>query len=388
MNSDIKVLFISSWYPCRVTPTNGNFIQRHAEAVAQYCSTASLFVTSDRQVKNGFEISENIINGVYTIIVYYPKTNNSIFSLFKKYSSYKKAMLYGYKKIETVFGKPDVLHGNVIIPAGFMVRKLSKKINVPYILTEHWTGFLKSRQHELTFWQKQLAKYATATAKFICPVSYSLQQSMQAIGIKGNYKVIANVVNENIFLLKEEKITKEKIHFLHISNLNDAHKNISGLIKAIKILSENTQNFHITILGDGNPTPFQELANKIGIPKHLINIEGEKTLEEIAQLFQNADAFVLFSNYENLPCVISEAHMVGIPVISTNVGGINEMINELNGVMIEPGDTQLLANAMNSFIRIEKKYNALEIREKALDKYGLKQVGKQYYSLYKQIIEG
>lgn len=383
MNSDIKVLFISSWYPCRVTPTNGNFIQRHAEAVAQYCHTASLFVISDKQVKSGFEISENIINGVYTIIVYYPKTNNSLFSFIKKYSNYKKAMLYGYKKIETAFGKPDVLHGNVIIPAGYMVRKLSEKFKIPYILTEHWTGFLKSRQHELTIWQKQLAKYAAAKAKFISPVSYNLQSNMQAIGIKGNYKVIANVVNENIFLPKIENNNKEKIRFLHISNLNDVHKNISGILNAIKMLSENTQQFHFTILGDGNPAPYKELANNLGIAKSLISIEGEKTLEEIALYMQNADVFVLFSNYENSPCVISEAHMVGIPVITSNVGGISEMINEVNGMLIEPSNTKQLASAMSSFIRINKEYQTNLIRENALKKYSIKEIGKEYYSMYK-----
>lgn len=144
MNSEIKVLFISSWYPCRVTPTNGNFIQRHAEAVARYCNTASLFVISDSNVKSGYEITEETVNGVYTVIVYYPKTKSILFSFLKKYVNYKKAFLLGYEKIETHFGKPDVLHGNVILPAGLIVRKLSEKFDIPLHLTEHWTWIFKN----------------------------------------------------------------------------------------------------------------------------------------------------------------------------------------------------------------------------------------------------
>lgn len=384
MNSEIKVLFISSWYPCRVTPTNGNFIQRHAEAVARYCNTASLFVISDSNVKSGYEITEETVNGVYTVIVYYPKTKSILFSFLKKYVNYKKAFLLGYEKIETHFGKPDVLHGNVILPAGLIVRKLSEKFDIPYILTEHWTGFLKNRQNQLPWIQKQLVKYAAAKATFICPVSFNLQQNMQELGLQGNYKAIANVVDESLFVPPKEKKQHEKTHFLHVSNLNDEHKNVSGIIRAIQSLSEITTHFHFTIMGDGNPAPYQKMADDLHISSSLLHIEGEKTLQEIAYSMQKADVFVLFSYYENLPCVISEAHMVGIPVIATNVGGIPEMINEENGILIEPGNETQLTEAMLSFTRINKKNSSEIIRFNALKKYGIQQIGKEYFMIYQK----
>ncbi|NUM50736.1 MAG: glycosyltransferase [Flavobacteriales bacterium] len=384
MNSEIKVLFISSWYPCRVTPTNGNFIQRHAETVARYCNTASLFVISDSNVKSGYEITEETINGVYTVIVYYPKTKNTLFSFLKKYFNYKKAILFGYKKIEAQFGKPDVLHGNIILPAGLMVRRLSEKLNIPYILTEHWTGFLKNRQDQLPWIQKQLAKYAIAKATFICPVSFNLKQCMQKLGLQGNYKVIANVVDESLFVPPKEKKQNEKTHFLHVSNLNDEHKNVSGIIRAIQSLSKITTHFHFTIMGDGNPAPYQKIADDMHIHPSLLHIEGEKTLQEIAYSMQKADVFVLFSHYENLPCVISEAHMVGIPVIATNVGGIPEMINEENGILVEPGNETQLTEALLSFTRINKKNSSEIIRFNALKKYGIQQIGKEYFMIYQK----
>lgn len=74
--------------------------------------------------------------------------------------------------------------------------------------------------------------------------------------------------------------------------------------------------------------------------------------------------------------------MVGIPVIATNVGGIPEMINEENGILIEPGNETQLTEAMLSFTRINKKNASEIIRAKALKRYGIQQIGKEYFMIY------
>jgi glycosyltransferase involved in cell wall biosynthesis len=64
--------------------------------------------------------------------------------------------------------------------------------------------------------------------------------------------------------------------------------------------------------------------------------------KEIANNLKESNLFVLFSNYENLPCVILEAFSCGVPVISTNVGGINEYFPKDFGFLIDTKDEDAL----------------------------------------------
>ena len=62
----------------------------------------------------------------------------------------------------------------------------------------------------------------------------------------------------------------------------------------------------------------------MNISEKSIQIESKKTHDEIAIAMQQADCFVLFSNIENLPLVIIESMACGLPIITTDVGGISE----------------------------------------------------------------
>ncbi len=382
-----KVLFLSSWYPCRVTPTNGNFIQRHAEAVAQYCPVASLFVIADENVQNGYHTEIATHNHVLTFIIYYPKIKPGVWAPIKKYLAYKNALKMGFSLICEKFGKPDVLHGNVLFPVGWFVRMLAAKHNIPYIFTEHWTLFLPQRRKELKWFQLYMARRVAEKAKHVCPVSYNLQKNMQELGIKANYSVVPNVVDETIFLKKKPAEAQAALRILHISNLQDIHKNISGLLRSLKMLQDENISFTATICGDGNPEPHIQYAAKIALSANIVRIEGEKTLPEVAQLMQEHDVFVLFSRYENLPCVISEAHVCGMPVIASAVGGISEMIDESNGILVQPENERELCEALSRISRMKENYYPEKIRQKAIERYSKTAIGKLYSEIYQSTIK-
>jgi hypothetical protein len=228
----VKVLFLSSWYPNRIQPRLGNFIQRHAETVAVKEQVASLFVTSDKHCKERFEMEEETIRNVFTVNVYYKKINYSfpLISQIHKALRYRKASLIGLKRIEKYFGKADVVHQNVIYPSGAIALMMKYLNKAPYLITEHSTEYhLDSSNGFITKWLK---KRIAANASVITPVSDNLKQAMLKRGLKGNYEVVNNVVNTSIFYPSAQK-NNSKIVFLHISTLDDKQKNISGLLQDI-----------------------------------------------------------------------------------------------------------------------------------------------------------
>jgi glycosyltransferase involved in cell wall biosynthesis len=93
---------------------------------------------------------------------------------------------------------------------------------------------------------------------------------------------------------------------------------------------------------------------------------------------------VLFSNFENFPCVIPEAFMAGIPVIATAVNGIPEYVNESNGILIQAKDEAGLLAAFKSLID-SQPFDKETLRAYAMEHFSYAAVGQQLDEIYKEL---
>ncbi|MGB1040147.1 MAG: glycosyltransferase family 4 protein [Flavobacteriales bacterium] len=387
-----NVLLISSWYPSREHPTLGNFVQRHAEAINPFVNLYVVCVISSEKVKSDFEIENSIINGVNTTLVYYKKVTSKIplLSNFTKFNRYRESYQSGIECVEKQFKvtKWNVTHCNVTFPAGMIAYELKKKRNIPFILTEHWTLFLtyKNDFEKLKFFVKRKMRVVASEAERIVPVSNHLANSMKKRGLNGNYAVIPNVVDTDLFSLGTKKDNKIK-QILHVSTLVDDHKNISGIFRTLKKISDERIDFKLIIVSDGDIQNAKQIQKSIGLEDRFVEYHTTKTPQEIVEFYQYSDFFLLFSNYENLPVVISESHCCGLPVVSSSVGGIPEMIDKSNGLIVEPKNTEKLKEAIEYMLNNLDIYDPELIRSNAVNRYDNEVVGKQYYELYKSIIK-
>lgn len=385
MSSKPNILFIASWYPSEVSPQAGNFIRNHAQTMADSYNIAVIHAVSRKQ-EESVVIVEKKINNVYEVIAYYKKTTGrGLFSQRKKYKAQLEAYSLAYQKAKEQMGSFALTHLNVTFPAGLFAQYLKKTESIPYLITEHWTAFLDRDPINLKGIQKLLIKQICRHADAICPVSKDLMKAMQNFGIKGDFHVIPNVVDTDTFKPKAKKPNHVKT-IVHVSNLKDEHKNISGILHSIKKLSERRSDFKLIIAGNGDIEYFHNKSIEYKIPKDLIEFKGEQSTQEVATLMQLADFFLLFSHYENLPCVIAEAHCCGIPVLSSDVGGINEMIDHTNGVLIQADNNVELLNQLNYMLDNLAQFNHEEIAANAANQYGPEAVEKSYQLVYQNIL--
>src|SRR5665213_315446 len=262
-----NILFLSSWYPNRVQPTLGDFVQRHAEAVALHSNIAALFVCSDINCKEKFEIEELHENGIFTVKVYYKKVSKHfpLISQFQKASRYFLAHEIGLKIINEKFGKIDLVHHNILYPSGVIAWYLKKIKNIPYISTEHWTGYLPSDGSYKGFVRKFLTKRIGNNANYLTPVSNDLKKAMIGHGFKSNYEIVTNVVDTKLFYPKKNKIANSKTRMIHISTLDDAQKNISGILKSVGELKKTRNDFELFFVGDHpEKNKLEKLADELG----------------------------------------------------------------------------------------------------------------------------
>lgn len=367
MNKKLHVLFLNSWYPSRVSPYNGDFIQRHAEAVSLHHQVTSLHIITDLNLKESLEITDEIINEVRTIIGYLKPTRNPLLKLYR----YFKTFLSIYKKI----GKIDIVHLNVIYPAGIFAIYLKWFKKKPFIISEHLTSYHKPFSSKISFIQKLISKIISKNSCFISPVSKELAESMINFGLTGNYHPIPNVVKTSIF--QPNKIKTEEFIIIHISDM-DKRKNVLGILNVIKKLELISNQFMFYLIGpDSNK--YEIIVQKMNINQ--IEIYNHLNHSELNKFLNKSSVFVLFSDDENLPCVILEAFSCGVPVISTNVGGIKEYFPDNFGLLINQDEDSLL----NAILKVKNSFDKAsdkEMHDYVINNFSPNKICADFSSIY------
>ena len=381
-NQGKTALFLCSWYPNRKNPTLGNFVQKHAEAASLLNEVVVLAIVADETI-HSIEIVENRRGEMNEVLVYFPKKKTGFlsFSKLRSFLSYKKAFDIGMKRVNQLVGPPDIVHLNVIYPLGYFARKLKEKLGVPMVISEHASGF----QGGANAYPKvilSLAKKVLKSSACVMPVSNDLGERLKQLAPNITIKVIPNVVNEAIFIPSEEIDVTNK--FVHISTAFEPAKNLLGIIRTVKQLSSENANFSLHIISDGDVSKAHQLARELGVLNSFVFFYPTMTTQEIASFLKQCRALVLFSNFENFPCVIPEAFMTGIPVIATAVNGIPEYVNESNGILIQPNDEAGLLAAFKSLID-SQPFQKEKLRAYAMEHFSYAAVGKQLDEIYKEL---
>ena len=391
MQKKLNVLFLSSWYPSRVAPRLGNFVEKHAEAVALKANVYALHVSSDSNCKNKFETDVKTLNGVYTVVIYYKKVEKSIplLSAIQKANRFFVSYIKGLKLIFSKESNIDIVHHNVIYPVGIIAFLVKFFYGIPYLITEHSTAYLSVKKIKFSLSQKLISKLIVNHAACITPVSENLRDSIIKHGFNSTYEIVNNVVDTKLFTPNFDRKPNGKIKFIHISTLDDHHKNISGMLRVAENLSRQRQDFEIWFVGDGDTLPHIKTAEKLNIANVFAFFDGTKTTLEVAQIMHQSDCLLLFSNYENFPCVIVEALAAGIPILSSDVGGIAEHVNDENGMLVMAKDEVGLLNTVNSMIDKIKlsPYSKEELSKYAQDNFSYESVGKKFLEIYYKIVD-
>ena len=375
----LKILFLTPWYPSEENPAAGTFVMEHAMAVSLF-NEVTLIAFSESPISQWpfYAVSESIKDGIRTIIIKIKRSpipnTNSFFHLCAIWKCFRKLIKDGYK--------PDIIHANIYW-AGVYAAILSRLYSVPFVITEHWTGFPMRR---LTAVQKIKARFSMNRAKIILPVSEGLRKHIVQYGIKNKFRVVPNTVNTSLFYppiddIKRNVKTKRILMVAFLSH----RKGISYLLKSLHRIKEVRQDFVLDIVGDGpNRQEYEKLTEKLELGE-MVRFHGLKSKPEVADYMRQCDFFVLSSLWENLPCVLIEAMASGIPVIATDVGGVKEMINENVGLLIPPKNTKALEKAIEYMLNYYVNYSPEFLIRYVQNRFGYEAVGRTFSEVYRMV---
>ena len=395
----MKSLFITPWYPTKYDAMSGLFVFRHAEAVlSQDIDVHVLYICYHPDVKKHY-VEHIHSHGVKQTFFYYPDKKNSITEI--------KHLFKAWRYWHSHYGLPDIIHLNVLTKQIILPLYIKKRYNIPFVLTEHWTGYLPENGAFYRNKLKEFHKKAITEASMVMPVSDLLADAMKN-ALSNNLRditVIPNVVNDLFYSLSKNEYSKtthpknkEKFVFLHVSCFNNEAKNTVGIVEATEQLLAIRDDFKVKMVGTGPDFELTKAAANIkGLTNRgIIEFTGELLTEQVAIEMTEADAFILFSNYETAAVVLQEASVMELPIISTAVGiapmilhPITKTENDIKissqGILVPQKDTNTLCYAMNYMIDHINNFSTRD-NSNTKNEYTYESIGEKISAVYKQTI--
>lgn len=317
-------------------------------------------------------------------LYFYPKLRHEIplLSAAQKFLKFKQA----YQKI--IDSLPDrhfdVIHVNTIFPAAIpAIYALKKFPAAALFITEHWSGYYPEDGNYKGSIVTRYTKQLVAKARAIMVISEKLEQAMNAHGLKSTYHLICNTVDTNLFKPQDAvPPNTDTLQILHVSSLTEREKNISGIIAIAAELKKKQFPFHLTLVGENTD---ESAGHKTLVREQLleahVTFTGFRTAEEIADDMNRSDVFLLFSHFEGAPVVITEALACGLPVISTKVGQISQMIPSDMGIILETSSIQECVDALLKYKRSDFR-NRKAMNDYICERYSPEAVCRQISGFY------
>ena len=351
----MRVLFLTPWYPSDKDAMLGLFVQKHVEAVrAQGCDVRVLVAQTIRELKANTQIVTQWTREGWI---------------------------------------PDVVQVNVMHKQVAIGLWYKQHLNVPYIIVEHWSGYLPENGQfkKLSRTKKFLYRLYAGQAEGIWTVSQRLQEAMQACCIPAKqWGTIDNVVDEVFFenpnIPNNLNNPNNQKTLLHVSCFDEKAKNVKGLLRAAKMLNEKRQDWKLVLVGTG--VDYEEVrayAAQIEIPSERLVWKGELTPEQVADEMHRADALVLSSRYETYGVVLAEASAAGLPILSTPVGIAEEV-----GALIVP--QEIAQHKPGTFAQFMETvlWNKQIINHKSeiINQFTADTIGRKLLSIYDSCLSG
>ncbi|WAC40324.1 glycosyltransferase [Pedobacter sp. SL55] len=358
-----------------------------AKALQDRVNITIIHIDADPDLKTWFLFSREIIEGFEVSKISFRKlTKKNVFRLNAIF--YGLCVVYLLLKERKKYRKADINHVHVLTRTAVLPYFIKFFYNVPYVITEHWSRYFPENNGYHGFFKKIATKFLVSKSNGLATVSKALKQSMDKFDLfHQNALVISNAIDTEKYNIVMAP-PNEKFLILHVSGLNDGVKNVTGILRAVKILSENGKNnFEMVIVGDDEieGPVIRKYAADLGLSN--VEFTGKLYGNALLSYYQKANVFVLNSNFETQSCVVLEAMSCGLPVIATKVGGVPEIMTSETGILINPKDDSMLVLAISKMIDNEVSFHRSKIRKHAVDNFGYTKVAEMIMSFYKKAIE-
>lgn len=287
--------------------------------------------------------------------------------------------------------KPDLIHAYFALPGGFVARILRLLYSIPYVLYfggSDMPGANPTRYKNIYPFIRGLTQWVWRGATISTVCSDGLLKIGRALDPAYDFRLVPNGV-ELVRFVPVERPPNPVVKILFIGRLIP-RKGFQYVVRALPRIRELTDiPFEIEVVGSGAMrTHLDDLAATLKVSQ-LLKYVGTVPYSELHRSYQSADVFVLTSESEGMPCATLEAMACGLPVVTTDVPGNQEIVHEgKNGFLVPVGDTEKLAQALAWLIRDPALRRRMGTESRRIvQPYDWHDIVRRYEAIFREVAE-
>jgi teichuronic acid biosynthesis glycosyltransferase TuaC len=326
--STLHVLTLTPFFPSDLNEVNGCFVAEPIEQVKQFGVDSSVI-----GVSTIYHPRKQSSPSAAADWVRYPQVPGNL-GLSSAGRLLYACLLRRTSKLHSV--KPiDVIHAHVALPCGHAAALLSRRLNIPFVVTVHGLDVFNtcSRGGIPAVWRREVSVDVYRAARTVICISGKVQEILRE-GTPACSAIVYNGVNPILFSPKPEENGPFDPEILVVGNLLRS-KGHERVLRALGNLRLSFPRLRCRIIGEGpDRARLEALVHELGIGQQ-VQFVGRQGRSEVAQAMRCCSVFVLPSRNEGLGCVYLEAMSCGKPVVACRGQGIEELIDHgKNGWLI------------------------------------------------------
>ena len=269
------------------------------------------------------------------------------------------------------------------VPASFPALMLKVFYKIPFIIRISGPDIPGYEQRYNMIYKiiSPFIKYAWKKAELIVSKCKTEKEMVLKINPKLKIKIIFNGVDTGRYIPAGKSI-ENNLTLICPARLIK-HKGQNTLIEAVSDLKKQGIIFKVNLVGEGDEKKtFIKFAKEKGVSEEIF-FSGYVSREKMPKEYQKSDIFVLPSYNEGMSNALLEAMACGLPVIVTDVGGTEELVDETNGFIFKAGNTTELVNILKN-INLNKNIiqEAGERSRQKAENYKWTYIAKEYIKLF------
>lgn len=262
----------------------------------------------------------------------------------------------------------------------FKIAKFKKKRVVIHLHGSEFEAFfnLSGRLRQ------RLIKYFFDNSDGIITLSMYWKNMTSHISTNKNIVILHNGADLTKYSNKLSNVGTVKIVFMGRLGIR---KGVYDLLRAFELVMMKAPYAHLYLGGDGDIDKVKKIIAERPY-KNNVHVLGWVSGNDKIDIFRSCDIYVLPSYNEGLPGSILEAMAVGVPIVTTMVGGIPEaVIDNRNGFLLKPGDIQSLADRLIQLCKDDRMRVQMGKESRAImfEKFDIKQLVLQLCEFYQKI---
>ena len=397
----MKILVLSHMYPHNLEPAKEVFVEEEVNALG--CLN-EIKVISPIPYFPPLKIFKNWYKSRF---IYSHETKGSVEIFRPRFISLPRYLLYflaGYSYFFSACGLAreirkefdfEIIHAHNVYPDGFAAVLLGRIFKKKVVITSHGldVNFLLKK---ITI--RLVSLPIIKKADKVITVSVSLKNELVKLGFApSKIEVIHNGIDTDKFhpmdkdlLLEQLGLAKDVERIIYVGGIIWS-KGLKYLLEAFRKIEQERGKVELLMVGGVTGTYWEKEA--AGIRRLSDELEfggkvkflGKMPNEKIPQWMNAGNVLVLPSLSEGFGVVLIEALSCGIPVVSTRCGGPEDIVNDEVGKLVEPGDSEGLANAIKHVLENQNEYISSKLRGYAVKNFDYKVIAGNITDLYNRL---